>query len=262
MNLEEKEIKQELKRFTGDAPLLYLKHAKEKEWAEDLYNGKLFMNTVKFFRELEEKTGKRGQGDRHELLQRLKLTNGRIINNDTNEVFLEFSAANATIEIKGDQDKYLYCISGITIDDLELSGLGKSSVEFKLPFTEQLIESLKKDFGEHVVLVSGPGFRQKINNLINEGKVQAVFGKVKYCEPNTLQRMEAFNTFSAERFLYKDIDLAYQKEYRLAVGKEFVKDNYFNIGSLKDISYICKIDDLVNYRGRFDVAWEKNTNNK
>ncbi|NLJ59145.1 MAG: hypothetical protein GX339_09920 [Tissierellia bacterium] len=68
MNLKEKEIKQELKRFTGDAPLLYLKHVKNGKWAQDLYNGMLFMNIVKFFRELEEKTGKRGQGDRHELL--------------------------------------------------------------------------------------------------------------------------------------------------------------------------------------------------
>lgn len=262
MNLEEKEIKQELKRFIGDAPLLYLKHVMNEKRAKDLYNGKLYMNTVKFFRELEEKTGKRGQGDRHELLQSLKLTNGRIINYDTNGVFLEFSAANATIEIKGDQDKYLYCISEITVDDLELSESGKSSVEFKLPFTKQLTEKLKKDFGEYVVLINGPGFRQKIYSLINEGKVQAIFGKVKYCEPNTLQRMEAYNTFSAERFLYKDIDLAYQKEYRLAVSREFVKGNYFNIGSLKNISRICKINDLINYRVRFDVVWERDINNK
>lgn len=198
MNLKEVEIKQELKRFVGEAPILYLKHVRKEKWAKDLHDGKLFVNPVKFFRELEEKSGKKGQGDRNELIQRLEITNGKIINHDTNETFLEFSSTNAKIEIEGDKDYCLYCISGITIDDLELLETNESSVTFKLPFNEELIENLKKDFGEYVVIISGLDFRKLIDNLIVNERVKAIFGKVKYVKPNTLQKMEAFNTFSAE----------------------------------------------------------------
>lgn len=247
MNFNEEEIKQELKCFIGEDPILYLKHVREEEWAKDIYSGKLFMNTVKFFRELEENSGIRGQGDRHELIQRLEITNGKIINNDTNEVFLEFGSANASIEIEGDKDVYIYCASAITLDDLELLERNESSVTFKLPFDEEVIKDLKKDFGEYVVLISGPGFRSRIDSLISHNKLKAIFRKVKYCETNALQKVEAFNISSAERFFYKDIDLAYQKEYRLAVNKEFIKDGYLDIGTIKEIAYICKIDDLAKY---------------
>ncbi len=57
--------------------------------------------------------------------------------------------------------------------------------------------------------------------------------------------MQAFNTSSKERFLYKNSDLAYQREYRLVFAHEIPKDNFIRIGKLSNTTYM-KSEQLKN----------------
>ena len=50
--------------------------------------------------------------------------------------------------------------------------------------------------------------------------------------------MQAFNKCSKERFLYKNSDLEYQREYRLAFGMEMPEDHYINLDPIKSAKII------------------------
>lgn len=74
-----------------------------------------------------------------------------------------------------------------------------------------------------------------------------------YCDPNRIDRIEVFKTGAKERFLYKNADLSYQREYRLAIGIEIPDDHYIRIGQFESAACIPseKLKDLyytVNYK--------------
>lgn len=248
MKIEKKRLKDELTRVVGENPIFYLKFTSQRTYAEDVSNGKLYMNTVQYYRELEEKMRIKGQGDRDELKQLLDIFNIQIIDKRTDNLFLSFPFGKATFEIDGDKDIFLFCLTGITIKDLEIIEYDDESADLQLPFPKDKIDNIRKDFGEHVVIINGPSFDNLINRKINGIEESALFGKVNYTEHNFIEKINAYNTFSAKRFLYKGIDFSYQKEFRLALQKEFVIDNYFSINSISDISHICTIDELIDYR--------------
>ena len=59
-----------------------------------------------------------------------------------------------------------------------------------------------------------------------------LFDKIEYCSQQRIDRIQAFNKRTKERFLYKNSDLAYQREYRLAFGHEIPDDHFIRIGTL------------------------------
>lgn len=56
-----------------------------------------------------------------------------------------------------------------------------------------------------------------------------------------------FRTGTKERFLYKNSDLAYQREYRLAIGIEIPEDHFIRIGPIASSACVesIKLKDLV-----------------
>jgi len=70
-----------------------------------------------------------------------------------------------------------------------------------------------------------------------------LFDKIEYCDQNRIDRIQAFNKSAKERFLYKNADLSYQREYRLAIADEMPQDHYVLIGKLNNTK-ILKAEEL------------------
>ena len=75
------DIISELKEYIGNNPLFYLKFCRCLEYANDILNGNLYSNNVKYFRELEEKEHEHGQGDLHEVALLAKSENITLYDN-------------------------------------------------------------------------------------------------------------------------------------------------------------------------------------
>ena len=124
---------------------------------------------------------------------------------------------------------------------------------FILPFSEQEYSSLQERFGKYCVIISGKELESKILSYCKTNEYDYIFDKVEYCNQNRINRIEAFRTGSKERFLYKNSDLEYQREYRLVITIEIPDDHFIRIGKLTSAACIEseKLKDLiftVNYK--------------
>lgn len=244
LSLEEKAyLIDEINKQTDNRPLFYLKFCKEIKFAQDVCDGNLFGNTAEHFRKLEEKSRKRGQGDKFETILNFQTDNITVMDRKTNEVLL--IAPKGYFSVQYGVDKVIPIVSfvGIPFEQMNIIEADETHASFTLPFTEKEYTSMKEEFGQYCVIISGGELETKIQNYCGLNGYEYIFGKVEYCKQNRIDRIEAFNTGSKTRFLYKNEDLDYQREYRLAVGIEIPDDHFIRIGKISS-TFIMKSEEL------------------
>lgn len=232
----------ELEKLTGTRPLFYLKFCSEERFATDICNGKLYANTPKYFREREIESGERGQGDRFELISIIEVENITMCDTKTNEIVMV--APKGTLKIQFKEDDLIPMISfvGMTLRDMQLVYVDERHADFLFPFTDEEYANMVRKFGRFCVIINGKELEQHINCYCEENGCDYVFDKIEYCEQNQIHRIQAFNTSTKERFLYKNKDLAYQREYRLAFAQELPKDHFIRIGKLDNAKVLSTED--------------------
>lgn len=248
MSYTREEVEEGLKAYFGDRVLFYLKFTKRKEWADNLTEGKLFMNTIEVFRKLESKNSSKGQGDKQELKLPLKFED---ISLKCLEIEEDIKLNPGTVTFEFKDDKYIpaFCICGLTIDDMELSKYDDNNVTMNLPFNEKNLDLLKKEFGEYVVVI-GNEFENRVNNIIKDN---GRFKKVKYGDGNEWDKVDSFFKCNPDRFFFKSTEFKYQREYRIVIDEKVEGSKVLEIGDLKDISHVMKIEDFINYQYSFKV---------
>ena len=230
---EKKYIVEQIEGLMGTRPMFYLKFCSCEQFAKDICDGKLYANTAKYFRDKEIETGERGQGDRYELLLTIQTERITTIDNDTGNVL--FTAPKGTFNVQFKDDDAIPIISfvGIPLMDMEIIDADETHADFQFPFTDAEYETLAKRFGEYCVILSARELEQQITSYCNHFGCEFIFDKVEYCDQNRIDRMQAFNKSAKERFLYKNADLSYQREYRLAIGIEMPETHFIEVGQLK-----------------------------
>ncbi len=105
---------------------------------------------------------------------------------------------------------------------------------------------MSNKFGPCCVLINGIQFRNSIKKYTCDNNLNYIFDKVQYCIQNTIQRMRAFENASIERFLYKNEDFEYQREYRLAIDMQIPHDNFIRIDSCEKFAKSLISNELKN----------------
>ncbi len=239
------DIRKELKEFFGERPLFYIKFTREEKWAKDILEGKLFMNKVDYYRQLELNSGIKGQGDLSELKAKIIPLEIKIERKDTNLV-IPLKVKSLEFELDEDKQKPVFCITGLTIDDMIIDSYCENSVKLRLPYKKEDADLLRKEFGEYVVVLNPKQFEENISNTLNNEGIGWIFGKVKYTGENSFERIEAFSNSTPERFLYKDLEFKHQREYRLVLDENIENNKTLSIGSLCNAGGIQRIDDFLN----------------
>ena len=237
----------EINSQTNNRPLFYLKFCAKAQFAQDICDGNLYGNTAEFFRQQEIKSGKRGQGDRFETILSIRTENITVVDGETGQVML--TAPKGTMAVQFGVDKLIPIVSfvGIPFEQMNIIEADETHTSFTLPFTEEEYTYMATQFGKYCVVISGKELESKIWNFCNSNGYDHIFDKVEYCDQNRLDRIEVFKSGAKERFLYKNSDLAYQREYRLAIGIEIPEDHFIRIGRLTSSACIEseKLKDLV-----------------
>ncbi len=238
LSKEEKEyLIEEIKRQTNGKPLFYLKFCSEERFAKDICDGNLYSNTVEYFRQQEIASGERGQGDRYETILNIETGNITAVDEETGKI--AFTAPKGTFSVQFQVDKLIPIVSfvGIDFDEMDIIDADENQTSFKFPFTSEEYDMMTEKFGKYCVVISGKELENKIAAYCNHFGYDYIFDKIDYCPQNRIDRMEAFQKGSKQRFLYKNSDLAYQREYRLAIGIEIPEDHFIRLGAFSSASY-------------------------
>ncbi len=244
---EQDHLISELEKLTGDKPLFYLKFCSEKKFAEDVCNGLLYANTADYFRQKEIESGERGQGDQYELLSTLEFQDAVFEDAVTGEVYAV--APKGTMQIKFKEDDVVPIVSfvGIPLREMKLQYADDTHANFEFPFTEDEFKNMENKFGRYCVIINAKEIEQHVESYCKSHGCDYIFDRIEYCNQNRIDRMQAFNKCSKERFLYKNSDLSYQREYRLAVAQEIPVDHYIKIGKLENTK-VFETKTLNNFR--------------
>lgn len=229
---EKKYLVEQIENLTSPRPLFYLKFCSCENFAEDVCNGNLYGNTTEYFRQREIDTGERGQGDRFELLLSIQTENITAMDNETGNIVFTAPKGVFKVQFKGDDLIPIVSFVGIPLGDMQIIDADETHADFKFPFTDDEYTAMTERFGKFCVILAAREVETKIATYCNSLGCDYIFDKVEYCDQNRIDRMQAFNKSAKERFLYKNSDLKYQREYRLAVGIEMPKDHLIGIGKL------------------------------
>lgn len=249
-NEYKEEIVQGLDDLYGNNPIAFLKFCKEKKYAEQICEGTLYANTPQYFRDEEIKSGVRGQGDKNECLSVQDVENIRMIDHKTGLTMLTAQKGQMKMGIKKDDTISLVCFYGLRIKELTLISFDDYHAVFQIPL--DLIDGMKV-FGNNCVLIQTKELEERIAKYCEIAKVQYIFDEVIYCQQNRIDRINSFNNATIQRFIYKDEDLAYQHEYRLAIDMECPEDHYIRIGKLQNVVSLMA-EDL--YKIKIDIRYK------
>lgn len=243
---EKAHLAYEVNKLTNNRPLFYLKFCSEEKFTNDVCAGKLYGNTAEYFRQKELASGERGQGDKYEAILRLHTNSITAVDSVTGNVV--FTAPTGTMTVQFGVDKIIPIVSfvGIPFEDMTIIEADENHTTFTLPFSQEEYEQMEQKFGKYCVVIKGAELEDRIKQYCHYYGYDYVFDKVEYCDQNRLDRINAFGTGEKERFLYKNADLKYQREYRLVVGMEIPEDHFIRIGQLSNVGCIeaNKLKDL------------------
>lgn len=253
---ERKSIVQQIEKFCGEKPYFYLKFTSCKDFAEDIIKGNFYSNTPAYFRELEKDSGVRGQGDQYELINVIELTKFTMRDFETDEIIMHGTGGNVNIKFKDDDSIPLISLVGIPIDDMKLVEYDNNHATFIFPFSPDEYKEMENQFGKYCVIMDGKELEKKVKSYSKSVGCDYIFDKIIYCKQNSLDRIMSFNNSAKERFLYKNEDLKYQREYRIVFAHEIPKEHYINLGKF-DNAIIVDSSNLQNFC--FDIHYESHT---
>lgn len=246
LNQEDKDyLIDQLENQMGTRPVFYLKFCSEEKFAQDVCNGDFYGNTAEYFRKKELESGERGQGDQFELILPIKTEKVSMFDYETGNLVAIFEGGNAKFQYKDDDTIPIVSFVGIPIREMKLIEADETQAVFQFPFNIEEYRTMKERFGTYCVVLSAKELEQRIEAICRKNECDYVFDAVEYCCQNRIDRMQSFVEGSKKRFLYKNEDLRYQREYRLAVAIEMPEDHYLHFGKLENAKTISA-DDLQN----------------
>jgi hypothetical protein len=236
-----------IKECFGAHPVLFVKFSDNIEHLKSLQQGNLYMNNLKYFVELEEKTGIPGMGDKMEALNVINDIEVSFYKLGTDHLITKAKAKKANFRYEDALFKPVYCLFAITADMLVVHKETELDVELKINFTEEQKSKMTSEFGKYALVISPPHFSERLRKSFNE-KGHEFSGKyVDYIDNNVNEqrRIEAFANPDTRMFFFKDHGFKHQNEFRIVIfNKDEESAILENIGELQDCSSLLKTEDL------------------
>jgi hypothetical protein len=196
-----------------------------------ILNGHLFCRPINCFPEIEDNNLR---GDKLEdVVDMVYMESGEVILGNPNEslhqngIKMPFKDARLTSKMVEGWGN-LFCLYKINLLD---KPIGK---EFR-------VDIKMKEFGDYFVLISDPHeFLKRVSNTLSNLKLSFLADVVKYLD---------LSKYTGKKSVFqKDIKYEYQQEYRIFIKNKKVEPLSIRIGSIEDISILCKsanFDNLI-----------------
>lgn len=216
-----------------DTPVFFIKFCEKKEYAQDILQGRLYTNSAEYFRLAEIKSGKRGQGDKDELIYGFPFENLTCVDRSSKKEVFRVKVGHARLNWDSDNNKAMVSFIAFRRSQLDNVGEENGAELYSLQNYSQEFTSLSKQFGKYCVVMNATELVNRIENYCNDRNIGYRFGDVIYVSDHSEQQGRAFFEQDPDRFLYKNDFFKNQSECRLAMDIDVPEDHYINIGKLK-----------------------------
>lgn len=200
-----------------------LKFLQKHQWQNDLLDGKIYMNTLGYFKTYDKSDKTRS--DKHEAIhsyvkpQLIKMGNMTFSENE-----LSMMTLNSC--------EYDYC------NIYSMYALWKKDEDDIV-----YIDEKNKEFGSYCVCIHNPKeFLLRIEKLI-ESSFILNYSKIEYIPVNTFA-----NTYIKEEMIpfTKFDSYEYQNEFRIIINRQIIENKAYvlEIGNIRDIATVISIDDI------------------
>lgn len=226
---------------------LLLKFASEKWHLESLQSGKLRMNNLKTFIDMEKEDGKKGMGDMLEVSNVINQLNFKLLDPDTDEVILEGSSSRAIMSLNHCKSKPVFCMAIIDSKMLEVLDEDDTCYKCKVIFSEVQQQRFIEDFGNYALILPVSGFLRRVIEAFEKQDYGYVYQPVMYddFDINHSKRLMSFAEENTDVFFWKDKSIEYQNEFRIVIlNKDIEEPLITDIGDMSDISFIVTSEQL------------------
>lgn len=255
MQSDEVSIKDQLVQFFGKNPLMFLKFSNNPEHLQQLQKGNLYMNTLRYYVNLEEQNGVPGMGDKLEALNVLNDVELSFYTPGTDELVGKATAKTANFRYEDAMYKPVFCLYALTFDMLEVVEATETSVRLRTAFSPDDLRRMENEFGSHVLICSGHVFLEFLDKSFKEKghEYTADYAKYQDFSQNNLERIRTYAERNTELFFYKDTKFEHQKEYRIVILNQDEESHFEeNIGSLEGYSTLTETSEL-GAKGKFEI---------
>lgn len=236
-----------------------------KQNLESLQNGTLYLNNFQYYKDIELKEKRKGQGDAFDVTLRVTDLDIILKHPETDEVLLKGKARNANMESPEYNQMHLFCMTGITTDLLEVINIKDNVATTRLALPEELKERALENFGDHVMIINVGQFMERVEKVCLEKGIEMTRKRVEYRDMsiNYSDRMDAFNTGHVDFFFQKDTFFAYQNEYRLLFPElKSDKAEIIDIGSIKEFTTIIPTKKFIENELQFQFILQDQKDKK
>lgn len=229
------------------------------EYEEDFIQGRLYMNTLKYFIDEEKKSGIRGVGDALEASAVFSDVKLRFIEPNTDTVVMEGSAKRINLYSDNRVQSPVFCLYAVDNDVLEFSESDREIIA-KPKISKVDLEKLVSDFGDNMIIVNPAPFVERVLAKCKELKIGCKMQKVKYYNFNTNygDRIDKYEDLENPDICFiKDEYFKNQNEYRILLKDTYSSEAFIlDIGDISDITTKFKITDF--FSGNFELRFDKN----
>ena len=230
------------------------KFFEKKEYADDFLQGKLFLNSLRYFKEIE---GEDGRGDKNEgaIVHPLDdfiltLTGTDEETGEVSEVTLtkDDLAAPVSMHPRRYDHINLLCMYACHIGDFQsISDDNINDFRKQLEIPEECVS-----LGEHAIIITNrQEFFHRISVAAEQGGYRRCGGLVTYYDPEV---GTPTTTLGIETVFHKRKEYEHQSEFRIAVDANLNEPTHLKlcIGEISDIAFLMRTAE-INRQMRFEV---------
>jgi len=215
---------------------------------ESLQAGNIYMNSLKYYIDLEKESGVRGVGDALEAAHVFNDLTFEMRNRETGEVVFTGKSAGMNFRINGDEKRPVFCLFTLDADCFDIVDEDDEIYKLRLNIPEDQLEKMIQEFGEDLLLISPPAFLERLDATLNESGCSYRRDRVIYDDYsiNSVQRLDSYKSQSTEIYFWKDKFFENQREYRIVLtDTEIDEPLTVNIGDISDISTKVKASEFL-----------------
>ncbi len=228
------------------------------QYIDSLKSGNLYMNNLKYYIDLEKRTGIKGMGDKLEASHVVSEGTFKVYEQDTKNLVFEGIASSMTFRLNADEQVPVYCMYAVDGNVLEVIDEEDDFYTTKFKISNNQIESLVSEFGDKMLFINPKPFLERVVSAFEEKGYSYKAAKVNYdnYEVNNTTRIDSYKKMNNDIFFWKDEYFKSQNEYRIVITDLMIdKPLEINIGQINDISKEIKISDF--FSDRFEIKIRK-----